>query len=542
MAGRVRHLHQDSRGRFYARVSVPAELRAALGKRELLKALGGDRQVALRALPEVIAGFNRQIESARTRLGSVETAGLAEKPVTPLTVEEISALHYADRLRADEELRDLTPGYARIGIDDGYVADVKQIVAGAASNALIHRIFGREIETHLRNGSYSCSHGGADWRRLARHLAYAEIEVLKRMFERDEGQLVTEHPQWALDHAPKPASEAVIDDSEEGDDHETSIRALFEACRKAKAGGQGGERTTKAYTGPVESLIAFLGADNVTLLTNRRISDWLSHLQFERGLAAKTVNSRYLTMVKSTLKWASNHGYIEPIAITASVSVPKKRLNREKGYTDEEARRALEFAYSYVRPADTRESDQLSAAKRWAPWLAHFTGARIGEITQLRKQDISERDGVAVMRITPDAGTTKTGLYRDVPLHRQLIEQGFLEFVKDATDDPLFYPKRDGEQEAVKSAETISNRVAKWLKDADMVPTGVAPLHGFRHAFKTNARIHGLSDRVSDAIQGHASRTAGDDYGDVTIDVKKREIEKQPDVRLDDAIDDGGRH
>ncbi|WP_425274771.1 DUF6538 domain-containing protein, partial [Stappia indica] len=65
MAGRVRHLHQDSRGRFYARVSVPAELRAALGKRELLKALGGDRQVALRALPEAIVGFNRQIDSAR---------------------------------------------------------------------------------------------------------------------------------------------------------------------------------------------------------------------------------------------------------------------------------------------------------------------------------------------------------------------------------------------------------------------------------------------------------------------------------------------
>ena len=50
MAGKVRHLHQDSRGRFYARMSIPAELCDALGKRELLKALGGDRQVALRML------------------------------------------------------------------------------------------------------------------------------------------------------------------------------------------------------------------------------------------------------------------------------------------------------------------------------------------------------------------------------------------------------------------------------------------------------------------------------------------------------------
>ena len=220
----------------------------------------------------------------------------------------------------------------------------------------------------------------------------------------------------------------------------------------------------------------------------------------------------------------------------------RKRLNREKGYTKDEATRVLQFASNYRRAAGTRESDQLSAAKRWTPWLAHFTGARIGEITQLRRQDIITRDGITFLRITPAAGTTKTGLYRDIPLHRQLVEQGFLKFVEGAVDGPLFYPTRAEKQDPVKSAETISNRIARWLKDADLVPTGVAPLHGFRHAFKTNARIHGLSDRVSDAIQGHASRTAGDDYGDVTIEVKKREIEKLPDVRLGDAMDDGGRH
>ncbi len=513
-------------------MGVPKELRDLIGKRELIKALGGDRQVALRALPEVVAGFNRQIDDARERLNGRPSIALTTTQARPLTIEEIAALHYAVRMEADSELRDSTPDYARIDIDDGYVADVKAIATGTASNDVIVRVFGREIANFCEKGYYSCEPGDTDWRTLARHLAYAEIELLKRMFERDEGKRAADDPQWVLDNQVKPTSQSEEQAHSDKQPEETSIRALFKLCRKAKTGSDGDGRTTEAYTRPIESLIEFLGSDNVTAITNRKISKWLSHLQFEQGLAPKTINSRYLSAVKSTLKWAGNHGYIDPIVITASVTVPKRRLNREKGYNSDEAAKVLQFAFDYQRPKETRESIQLSAAKRWAPWLAHFTGARIGEITQLRKQDILEKDGIPYLRITPDAGTTKTGHYRDVPLHRQLIDQGFLKFVEDAEQGPLFYPKREGNQNPVKSAETISNRVAKWIKRAGLVPAEVAPLHGFRHAFKTNARIHGLSDRIADAIQGHAGRTAGDDYGDVTIAVRKREIDKLPDVEL----------
>jgi site-specific recombinase XerD len=42
-------------------------------------------------------------------------------------------------------------------------------------------------------------------------------------------------------------------------------------------------------------------------------------------------------------------------------------------------------------------------------------------------------------------------------------------------------------------------------------------MHGFRHRFKTIGLEAGISTRVLDAIQGHAARTAGDSYGDVTV-------------------------
>ena len=42
----------------------------------------------------------------------------------------------------------------------------------------------------------------------------------------------------------------------------------------------------------------------------------------------------------------------------------------------------------------------------------------------------------------------------------------------------------------------------------------------------------GLSDRNIDAIRGHAGKTAGDGYGDVTIIAKEKVIEVLPDYNL----------
>jgi hypothetical protein len=63
----------------------------------------------------------------------------------------------------------------------------------------------------------------------------------------------------------------------------------------------------------------------------------------------------------------------------------------------------------------------------------------MGELTQLRGVDVIEQDGVRAMKISPEAGTTKTGKTRLVPLHEDLIAQGFLEFVKATGEGPLFY-------------------------------------------------------------------------------------------------------
>lgn len=148
------------------------------------------------------------------------------------------------------------------------------------------------------------------------------------------------------------------------------------------------------------------------------------------------------------------------------------------------------------------------------------------EITQLRKQDIRVGEGTLVLRISPDAGTVKTGQYRDVPIHPQIIELGFRDFVGKSVG-PLFYVA-DKKKDPVRGARTTAQIVSRWLHENNLTVQSVAPNHGWRHRFKTVGREVGIQDRVLDALMGHASTTAGDAYGDVTIKTKAKAINSLP--------------
>lgn len=63
----------------------------------------------------------------------------------------------------------------------------------------------------------------------------------------------------------------------------------------------------------------------------------------------------------------------------------------------------------------------------------------MNEMTQLRGQGVRIEKGIWIIRITPEAGRVKTGRWRDVPLHRDLVAQGFPDFVRARGNGPLFY-------------------------------------------------------------------------------------------------------
>jgi len=67
MAAKRRHWKEKG-GRFWARISVPKNLQAALGKTELIEALGGDRRAADRNHAAAEARLRAQIKQAEDLL------------------------------------------------------------------------------------------------------------------------------------------------------------------------------------------------------------------------------------------------------------------------------------------------------------------------------------------------------------------------------------------------------------------------------------------------------------------------------------------
>jgi hypothetical protein len=142
MAGKVRHL-LEREGRYYARRVVPKELRAIMGKRELQQALGADRRSALVALPSALHRFNVELDYARAVLAQ---RGLRQAALAPLSSSALARVHYQNRLAEDAAFRHAGPSWASISIDDGYVRDIRALLAGRLSDAEIeHRRCPRSV-------------------------------------------------------------------------------------------------------------------------------------------------------------------------------------------------------------------------------------------------------------------------------------------------------------------------------------------------------------------------------------------------------------
>ena len=265
-------------------------------------------------------------------------------------------------------------------------------------------------------------------------------------------------------------------------------------------------------------------------LPPEQMQEWANRL-IDSDRSAGTVAHIWVGAARTVFAWAIDEKLISRNPFTGwRVKVPKKiRMRETKSFTDGEIETILNTALAIEVRSKT------DAAKRWCPWLAAYSGARMGELTQLRGVDIVERDGIHAIKISPEAGTTKTGKVRTVPLHEHLVEQGFLAFVKANGAGPLFYneskqpsgpidPTNPRKPRYVKARE----QVATWVRRLGVNDPELSPNHAWRHTFKAIGFRSGMSEKVLDAIVGHAPASVGRGYGEPTLADKAKELQKFP--------------
>jgi len=159
---------------------------------------------------------------------------------------------------------------------------------------------------------------------------------------------------------------------------------------------------------------------------------------------------------------------------------------------------------------------QVRDYRYWAPWIALYSGARIGEICALEQTDIRCDGDVWYFNFTdiPDdeslAGQKRKKnkfSIRKTPIHQGLIDLGFVEW---ATAQPkgLLFPTRYKDPETF--ARVYSNAYRGYLKKIGL--TGVG-MHSFRHGFGTASRMAGLPGEIHNALAGRSQKGVGQQYG-----------------------------
>ena len=119
-------------------------------------------------------------------------------------------------------------------------------------------------------------------------------------------------------------------------------------------------------------------------------------------------------------------------------------------------------------------------------------------------------------------------------LHPHLIEQGFPEIVQGRKGPLFFDPARHrGGSNGNPQYKKVGEYLANWVRhEIGVNDPAVQPNHGWRHRFKTQARLANMDPEIRDVIQGHSPRTVGETYGDIRPEVSLREISKLPRFEL----------
>jgi site-specific recombinase XerD len=297
----------------------------------------------------------------------------------------------------------------------------------------------------------------------------------------------------------------------------------------AAAGPRGtSKRTAHRWKAVMARFIEWLGHDDISRATAHKVQAWGDERN-AAGTSTKTINDTDFAALRAVFEWGKKRGWVSANpAKEAKIEGRRKAKTRDPYFAHDEIA-AILAAASAVKGTQ-RENPKTTAAKHWIPWLCGYSGARVLEMIQLRKEDVRKERGGWIMRLTPEAGGIKTNVFRDVPVHEHLIANGFLKFVTDAKAGPLFC-EFGADGTTAGPAGGVYKRVLTFVRSI-VSDKRVQPNHAWRYSFKTYGYEAGIDSLVLDAICGHAGKTKGQDYTKITLKKRMEAMEAFPRYKL----------
>lgn len=245
-------------------------------------------------------------------------------------------------------------------------------------------------------------------------------------------------------------------------------------------------------------------------LTRDQGEAFKTYLLKQKG-ASKTKHDR-LDAVKTLLNYGRRDLRWIPDNPWEGLDIPYRTERKRRPWTEPQVKVffGLPIFTKYDLPKPTFRNG--GAAAYWIPLLGLYTGARIGELCQLRVSDVFVSEGIPVLSINEEAEGAKVkseaGI-REVPIHSELLRLGFLQYVESlrtAGEDRLWpaLKFRKGKPGGYFSSWFGETRRA--------LAEGVPDFHSLRHTVRSkmaNAQTP-IPVEVQDRITGHeASGSTG---------------------------------
>lgn len=269
---------------------------------------------------------------------------------------------------------------------------------------------------------------------------------------------------------------------------------------------------------------------------NQPLSQIIQSGKYE-PLNARTAK-KFFELARALISYAHDQGYLkENLAAGLTFSTKGAPSPRKRTYNPRQIEQLLNGpVYTLKAPPRWRLDDY----RFWLPLLGLYSGARLSELCQLQLGDIREELGVWVISISSSgARQLKTvDSERLVPLHRVILEAGFLEFHQQRLE------ANDGDLSAslfenlrVYGDLSPGHIASRWYRGSDKDDKGYLgqcglgddelTYHGLRHTFIQQFRRQKLDMLIGKALVGHADRSTTGGYGDCYPSyVLKEELDK----------------
>ncbi|MEH6470990.1 MAG: site-specific integrase [Halopseudomonas sp.] len=316
-----------------------------------------------------------------------------------------------------------------------------------------------------------------------------------------------------------------------------AVSEVFEkfAAERVASGAWTMQRSRQAFTNAIQVFTSLVGDQPIqdfTKATGRGYKELLQRYpknltktkQF-RGMTAlevissdmdyqpisfKTVSDQ-IGHISSLLRWAVNQGYIDQNPMEGL----KPRVKKSSGRDDRKSFTPADLKLLLSTPIHT-ELKMLHPYHYWLPLMALYTGARLEELCQLYTSNVKTIDGIPCFFIDdskPNQHLKNAESRRLIPIHQQLLDLGFIGFVRSRQDevgDNLLFT-------GLKPInEKFGHSASKWFGrlKTQLGLEGGKVFHSFRHTMTDALRATRSNDYEIKRILGHTTGSETHDrYG-----------------------------